>query len=399
MNKLILTLVAIGGMSSIAHAQAPVTAEQCVNRDDGSSICINDRVLDYRNLEGTLQAIYSDYTGVVAYDSGETDTIDLQYVSREVSCIYGFCAGDAVFDSDNAEGRITDVYENGMAEISYSDGEVWYLAVNTLTPVADDNIEVVYRWAPPRPYPDLNVYHCFFGPPPAYNPYGWPEGYPYPRPIFGVNRVLFGIFPIAPPRCGFHNFNPYPYPHPVQWNSGYGMRSPDGNRHGGFAPGAPGGGFNFGQHPGGPGNFSGNNGPHPMPVGPGNDGPRPGNGGPGNFPGNNGPHPAPIGGGGNPGPIGGGGNPHPQPFQPMPINHPAPSPVPGPYRPAPSPGGNSGGGFGGGGQPAPRPAPAPAPRPAPGGFGGGGGGGQPSRPAPSPGGGGGGGRPGGGGHR
>jgi hypothetical protein len=377
MNHVILALLALSGVGSQAYAQAPVatatpgvsapapapgapatsapaptTQSECTNRDDGSSLCVNDRILDYRNQEGVIETIYSDYTGIIAYDDGTKNTLDLQYVAREVSCIYGFCAGDTVADSDGYQGTITDIFENGVAEVTYPDGEVYYLAVNELTAVDGQSVEPSYPWPDPRPFPDVTIYDYPFGLPPVVLLYGYPYGYPYPFPIYG--RRLFGICPEAPLHFGYHPFNPYPFAHPVPWNNGFGGghfgggRSPVGNQHGGFGGGHPGpvGGGHPGPVGGGhPGPVGGG---HPGPVGGGHPGPV-GGGHPGPVGGG---HPGPVG-GGHPGPVGGGGGYHP----PGPVSggggyHPAPSGGGGGFHPAPSSGGGghpSGGGFGGGG--------------------------------------------------
>lgn len=233
---------------------------------------MNDHVLDYRNETGTVSRIYNNFTGAVTYDSGETNSIDLQYVSREVSCIYGFCTGDVVTDKDGYQATITDLFENGVAELRYMDGETWYVEVNELTPVQGQNVPVQHSWPAPRVYPDVTVYYCPF-PAPVYS-YPWPDYYPYERPVYG--RVLIGVFPPPPQYYGYHPYNPYPYRPGTQW----------GDRVGGPRP-IPGGG-NPGNNGGG--GFPGNSGG-------GNTGPRPGNGGGGGSSGggwgSGGPHPHP----------------------------------------------------------------------------------------------------------
>jgi len=391
MNKFILALLALSGAMGTAHAQAPGPnpTAQCINRDDGSSICINDRVIDNKNNMGFLVQIYSDYTGVVKYDNGSENTLDLQYVAREVNSLYGFASGDLVQDSKGEQARITDLFENGVAEVTYNDGEVWYIQINDLTPLEDNNyIPPVYAWPEPRPFPDYDDYGYIFPPRPYVLLYPWWDPF-YPFPIYG--RHLYGCFPDRPYHFGYHDFDDYHFhgqPHP--WGGHVGYPSPGGNHHGVFPGGHNGGGgVHVGPHPGpvGPG-------PHPGPVGP---GPHPGPVGPGPHPGpvGPGPHPGPVGPGPHPGPVGPG--PHPGPVGPGPHPGPVgPGPHPGPVGPAPHPGPVGPGPHPGPVGPAPHPGPVgPAPHPGGGGghppSGGGGGGGHPS------GGGGGGGHPSGGG--
>ena len=327
--------------------------EQCAVRDDQSSICINDRVIDYRNATGFIQQIYDNYTAIVEYDDGTRNTMDIQYLAREVQCLYGFCTGDKVRDTEGAIGTITDLFENGQTEVMYANGEVFVDSLNELVAVQDPPVIIVHDW-PTRPYPGTIYIPYPFPPAPAVYPCPWPYMYPYDYPYYG-HRVIFGIFVGRPGYgCGHHEFPNYPYP-----GHGY-PHNPNGPRPLPYPGHYPNGGIHVpgGGPVGGPGGYhppAGQPGPYHPPVHVPGGGPIP----------NPGPHPGP-----NPGP-------HPGP---NPGPHPGPNPGP---HPGPNPGPHPGPG------PAPHPNPGPAPHP--------GGGGHPG-PAPHPGGGGGHGGGGGGHH-
>jgi len=198
-----------------AH-QANLADYQCSIRGDRSSICINDRVIDYRNYPGVLQQIYSNNVGVVLFDNGETNVIDLQYLGREVQCLYGYCVGDPVYDPEGQLGWIDDIYENGTAEVDYSNGEEWYYNLDQLTPAPGSVIVVVHPWPECRPFPDEFYEQWPFPPPPFAYPYPWPYAYPYefPGPL---PRILPPCFPVEPIHIGPHPYHPYPYEHPVPY--------------------------------------------------------------------------------------------------------------------------------------------------------------------------------------
>jgi hypothetical protein len=344
---------------------------QCATRDDTSSICINDRVIDNNNQPGMLMNIYDDMSGTVTYENGTVnDAIDLQNVAREVQCLYGFCIGDRARDDEGYVGTITDIFENGVAELTYPNGEVWYINLDELDPVQDDGVIITHPWPDPRPYPDTRYYgNCVF-----------PRR---PIVIFQVGRRLGPVFPIPPRRIGWHPVPNYPY-HPVRYPPRPAIQRPgfpNGN-HPNFPPRRPGNGPVIGGPRPGNGPVTGGPRPGPGPR-PGNGpvigGPRPGNNGPrpGPVPGNNGPRPFPGNNGPRPGPVPGNNGPRPFPGN----NGPRPGPVPGNNGPRP---GNNNPGPGRPNNPPPRPSnpgnngggrPAPS-RPSGGGMG-------PSRPAPS----------------
>jgi hypothetical protein len=108
--------------SLLVSGSAKAQTEQCAVREDQSSICLNDRVIDYRDHTGFVQIIYSNYTAVVQYDDDTTNMMDIQQLAREVQCLHGFCEGDRVRDDEGYLGHITDLFENGQAEVKYDNG-------------------------------------------------------------------------------------------------------------------------------------------------------------------------------------------------------------------------------------------------------------------------------------
>ena len=184
---------------------------QCALRDDQSSICINDRVIDFRNASGFIKDIYANSTAIIEFDDETRNTIDLQYVAREVQCLYGFCVGDRVRDAEGEIGTITDLFENGQTELAYASGEVYFTTLNDLIIIEDVPVVIVHDW-PVRPYPG-NIYnHYPFPEPPVAYPYPWPYMYPYELPD-SSHRVVVGIF-VGRPRHGegHHEHEAYPYP-------------------------------------------------------------------------------------------------------------------------------------------------------------------------------------------
>ena len=228
--------VCVAGATAHAQAQEP----KCEIRNDGSSLCLNDRIMDYRNEVGTIQDIYSNGTGVVKFDKGDINVIDLQYVAREVTCLYGFCAGDRVIDSRSMPGWIDSIFENGKAEIAFDSGELWVETLDQLRTTNGPIVVIHHPWPMPRPYPDVIIYHRWPWPDaPYYYPYPWPYGYPYAYPG-RYYRVIPSCHPVPPPRIGTHPVPHYPNTHSVPYpRSGRDQPSPRSPGHGTPGPSHP----------------------------------------------------------------------------------------------------------------------------------------------------------------
>src|SRR6185295_14739871 len=104
-----LALILVGTALGMASGAAAHADQQCAVRSDGSSICLGDRVIDYRNQTGSIQEIYSDYSAVIRFDDGNEYVLDIQYLSREVPSLYGYNQGDRVIDGSGNYGYLEDI--------------------------------------------------------------------------------------------------------------------------------------------------------------------------------------------------------------------------------------------------------------------------------------------------
>jgi len=248
----VFALCVVFFLRSVALAQPNPTpsdeVSQCMVRSDQTELCLHDRILDYRNATGFISQIYSNDTAVILYDDGSENMVDLQYVSREVQCLYGYCIGDQVLDPNDDAGTITDLFENGQAEISYSSGEVYFFSLDELTESDEPAVVITHDWYC-RPYPDAFHQPWAFPSPPFIYPCPWPYQYPYVIPGFGV-RFIIGVCPGIPSSgFGIHGHVNYPYPTHGYGNLIRGPRPlpyPSGIFPGGGIHGGPVGG---GYHP------------------------------------------------------------------------------------------------------------------------------------------------------
>ena len=259
------TIVLLGLWMTFASSSPSALADaaRCMLREDQTAICIGDRVIDHRNATGMIQDMYANATAVVRYDHGDVNMMDIQYLSRQVQCLHGYCISDQVIDPDGDVGYIQDLFENGEADVKYSNGEMFWYTLDHLQPTTLPPVVVTYPWPGPRPFPEIVIYTPWrFGFPPGAYPYPWPLGYPYAFPGFGV-RVIIHYHPHAPYYVGRHAHEPYRFPRTTT----YPQHSPVGHR----GPGPvqvphPRSGGGHGPTPTGPTRTS----PRPMP------GPRPG---------------------------------------------------------------------------------------------------------------------------
>jgi hypothetical protein len=221
-SLVILTLICTSNFStaiSTASAQAlpPPTGDQipqsCIVREDQSSICKGDRVLDYRDHTGFIEELYSNATAIVEFDDGTRNVLDVQYLAREVSELYGFRIGDAVMDDEGYIGNITDLFENAQTEVTYPNGQIYIISLNDLKRVDQAPIVITRPWRV-RSYPDYSITYSY-----GYvvissgyiYPCAWPNAYPYGYPVFGP-RVIYGIHPPMP-RYGMGAWGHVTYPY------------------------------------------------------------------------------------------------------------------------------------------------------------------------------------------
>src|ERR1700722_15928518 len=107
-------LVLFGAALGLSAEAARADDQQCAVRTDGSSICVGDRVIDYRQEMGVIENIYSDNSAVIKFDDNSEFVETIEQLAREVQCLYGFCAGDRVEDGSGSLGHNEDLFENGL---------------------------------------------------------------------------------------------------------------------------------------------------------------------------------------------------------------------------------------------------------------------------------------------
>jgi hypothetical protein len=93
---------------------------------------------------------------VVHYDDGSTFAVNPYYLYREVASYGSYVFGSRVYDSRGNVGTVFDLFENGMAELTFDayPGRFYLLNANQISSANLPAVPVTHTWPAPRPYPD-----------------------------------------------------------------------------------------------------------------------------------------------------------------------------------------------------------------------------------------------------
>jgi translation initiation factor IF-1 len=98
------------------------------------NICKKSRVIRFDNVPGTVKEIFTNGVAYVRFDNALSCTPHkISELGVGVDCFKGICKKDRIIDARNVTGTVMEVFTNGIARVMFDDGlDPKYIDITTL---------------------------------------------------------------------------------------------------------------------------------------------------------------------------------------------------------------------------------------------------------------------------